>query len=147
MDPVAVYGAIVGTAGLGLSGYVALRDRARVKFELRFGFAAMPQPLNGWTVTARVYNFGRRPVTIPPMMYCDMPAGEKMKICLDVSNGTAGVEVAEGKNYVWALPFESFVQWPKDLHRRRFWVQDALGRRHYAKMPAALWDVAEAPER
>jgi len=43
------------------------------------------------------------------MMYCDVPGAEIMKMCLDFSNGAAAVEVAEGKNYVWALPFDSFL--------------------------------------
>lgn len=147
MDPLALYGAAVGTLALGLSGYVALRDRARVKFELRFGFATMPMQLGGWTITARVYNFGRRPVTIPPMMYCDMLDGEKMKICLDFSNGSSAVEVGEGQSYVWATPFEQYVHWRKDQHRRKFWVQDALGHRHYAEMPDSLWQAVDDPQR
>ncbi|MHB8618563.1 MAG: hypothetical protein ACYDAG_03165 [Chloroflexota bacterium] len=60
MDLLSAYGAVVGTAALGMSAYVALRDRARVKFELRFGFACMPQPLNGWTVTASTLRPSRK---------------------------------------------------------------------------------------
>lgn len=65
---VAWYGAIVATLSLVVSGYVAIRDRVRVRVEARPNFRVMGaqseyDPEKNY-ICVTVANIGRRPVTI-----------------------------------------------------------------------------------
>lgn len=65
---VAWYAAVVSTCSMTVSGFVALRDRARLKVEARTGYTVMDSVVgyqkDKLYIMVTVSNAGRRPVTL-----------------------------------------------------------------------------------
>ncbi len=88
---IAWYGAVVATAGLGISLYIAWRDRARVKINYRphmfiYGGDALNYSEGVEYVSIDVINTGRRPIRIESASL--VIAGEEKKYLLTDSFAT-----------------------------------------------------------
>lgn len=97
---VAWYAALVGTFSLVVSGYVAFRDRARVRVKARSGCkvsgTGSPYDPSKLYVIVTVANIGRRTVTIQAVSLLRRDS-EKVQLVLDESI-REGREISEGKS-------------------------------------------------
>lgn len=116
----------ISIASLGVSSYVALRDRARLKIASRF----IPESEYGPSyIVAAMVNLGRRPVILRAIGGSE---GDKWACeYLDSSNG--GKRLGEHERYEHKFDREATVNSNpdgEDMFYQELWVEDSLGTRH-----------------
>lgn len=107
-DTVAWWGAVTGTAGLLLSGYEVLRDRAKLVIKFSTGWDASALP--GYSADHRyhlveVCNVGRRTVAISKG-WIDFGSNEGFGFIGDSARTS---EIAEGRSAKWLLREDQIV--------------------------------------
>lgn len=137
LNGLALYGALVGTVGLGLSLYLAFRDRAKLKVFACLDDTALddfrgPSDRgNKYLVVAR--NEGRRTVAIQRVWYRRRSTGKVKHLLTDRHDqGTQLLE--EGRSLHWELDLRQVP--PTDLKQVVLETQD--GRRWKGRFDASV---------
>lgn len=95
---VAWYGAIVATASVIATGYNVLRDRAKLRIDIKPNMKVYPSttPYGDTTnVVVSVVNVGRRPITISSVWFERDKASKSLLLSDSLHRGS--IELAEGK--------------------------------------------------
>ena len=146
------WGAILSTLGFGLAGYVALRDRARLKILLQANVVVWSEAeARVWGkreyeagkpyLLVTVANVGRRPVTIATVGFAQR--GKLSDLILADSIRNDPTEIAEGKSAIYmerqeGFPFASVAC---------VIVRDSAGRISKRRVPRMIRRMASPPSR
>jgi hypothetical protein len=130
---IAVYGAIVATASIAVSLYVAFRDRAYIKISLTRGMKIKGPDSSSYDpnktyANISVANRGRRPVTITHVSF--QLDGVNHLLLTDSFTQSAR-ELTEGKSTSYLVQ-EDGIEWPRV---RRIVISDATGRTYRKCVP------------
>jgi len=118
---------VISLGSLSVSGYVAFRDRPRLKITSRFVAASEYGPNR---VVLTLINKGRRPVILR-MLGGNSKDGKWSATFLDQKNG--GLRLGEYERYEHTIEKGDTVCFHPDNEVwlfERLWVEDSLGNRH-----------------
>lgn len=117
----------ISVASLGVSGYVAFRDRARLKITSRFITASEYGPSR---IIVEMVNVGRRPVIL---RLVGGTSGDRWGSQY-LESRTEGKRLGEHERHEHVFAKEDTVSFNpegEDLFYEELWVEDSLGVRHF----------------
>jgi len=144
-EAVAWYAAIVATASAIVSAYNVMRDRAKLRIEVKPNmkvFPARPEYDPDKTyIIVRVVNAGRRTATLTHVWFEPKKKGAQNILLPDCLN-RGPQELSEGKWAIYALEQEAI-----DLRRfRRICVSDSTGRTYCKKISRRVREMAQGED-
>lgn len=118
---------IVSLGSLSVSGYVAFRDRPRLKITSRFVPASEYGPNR---IVLALVNMGRRPVILRMLGGTSKNGAWAAEF---LAHEKGGLRLGEHERYEHTLEKDDTVAFNpenEDLFYERLWVEDSLGNRH-----------------
>jgi hypothetical protein len=126
-ETLSVFAIVISVASFGVSGYVAFRDRGRLKITSKFIAASENGPSR---IVASIVNVGRRPVIL--RLIGGFAADRKWS-AIFIERDAGGMRLGEHERYEHRFTKEDTVSFPPEdegLFLETLWVEDTLGVRH-----------------